>query len=640
VRIEFAKTGTPSRALVVSHVSPQFTPDSWASQFATYGPVTQLQFNAAQGSCRVEFATVAAAVLAHNSLQGQVIAGQALELSFTEGPAPAPQPQTQRAPPQAPPAARGASDGLQPTRVVWVGLPNGSHVTKEEMEAAFGPVGGLEAARTLMDRNYAFLEFHTVDDAARCIQRMQGYTLHTRASGPIRLTLKFSSASAAAVQGHPPPVVAPQQPAGRARRGGGAAAPTSGNRSPGRRQRRSRSRSRSRSRTPPRRFKRSGWDQATPVDGVVAPATRAVPAPPPLLPSMPGPPPAAIHPLSLQPPPFGASQPAVPSSWMPPGMPAGGMLAAGSGQGGFVFPPPAIPQQPPFQPVPAMAAGAPSAALHIGYPPFPGAPPPQMQQQQQQQQQQHMNGALTGMQPGGPGMMPGLPQPMMPVPASFAPQPDAQAPAPGGMGQRGMTLAPQLQASAMGAGPSGVPSDDTFSAEPLPVELGGPGWRGRVSKSGAAVCSLACVRGVPGPLPADLNCAARTDLQSLAAHLASVTWRMIQLAPASTADVAPLQGFITYLRDRERAGVVNAGNTTLFLVPPSEWAGSVLRCEPTANLIAVILSSAAVPLAEPHQTARYQKPPAAMDAGAALSSGLPSAAELARLVAMAGGGHR
>ena len=232
VRIEFAKTGTPSRALLVSHVSPQFTPDSWASQFATYGPVTQLQFNAAQASCRVEFATVAAAVHAHNSLQGQVIAGQALELSFIEGPAPPPQPpQQQRAPPQAPPPARGASDGLQPTRVVWVGLPNGSHVTKEEMEAAFGPVGGLEAARTLMDRNYAFLEFHTVDDAARCIQRMQGYTLHTRASGPIRLTLKFSSASEAAVQGHPPPGAAPQQPAGRARRGGGAAAPPSGNRS-------------------------------------------------------------------------------------------------------------------------------------------------------------------------------------------------------------------------------------------------------------------------------------------------------------------------------------------------------------------------------------------------------------------------
>ena len=223
VRIEFAKTGTPSRALLVSHVSPQFTPDSWASQFATYGPVTQLQFNAAQASCRVEFATVAAAVHAHNSLQGQVIAGQALELSFTEGPAPPTQP-PQRAPPPAQPPPRGASDALQPTRVVWVGLPNGSHVTKEELEVAFSPVGGLEAARTLMDRNYAFLEFRTVEDAARCIQRMQGYTLHTRASGPVRLTLKFSSASAAAVQAHPPPGLALQQPVSRARRGGDAPA--------------------------------------------------------------------------------------------------------------------------------------------------------------------------------------------------------------------------------------------------------------------------------------------------------------------------------------------------------------------------------------------------------------------------------
>ena len=205
----------------------------------------------------------------------------------------------------------------------------------------------------------------------------------------------------------------------------------------------------------------------------------------------------------------------------------------------------------------------------------------------------------------------------------------------GGMGQHDMALAPppppqqqqqQQQVPAISAAPPGVPS----GTEPPPVELGGPGWRGRVSKSGAPVCSLACVRGVPGPLPADLNCAARTDLQSLAAHLASVPWRMIQLAPASTADGAPLQGFITYLRDRERAGVVNAGSTTLFLVPPSEWAGTVLRCAPTANLIAVILASAAVPM----------QASAAADAGAALPAGLPSAAELARLVAMAGGGHR
>jgi len=102
--------------------------------------------------------------------------------------------------------------------------------------------------------------------------------------------------------------------------------------------------------------------------------------------------------------------------------------------------------------------------------------------------------------------------------------------------------------------------------------------------------------------------------------LQAVPHRVIQLAPASATDVAPLHGFITYLRDRERAGVVNVGDTTLFLVPPSEWAGRVLGCEPTANLIVVLLAAAEVtPVLQP--------------------AALPIATDLARIVALAGGAY-
>ena len=175
---------------------------------------------------------------------------------------------------------------------------------------------------------------------------------------------------------------------------------------------------------------------------------------------------------------------------------------------------------------------------------------------------------------------------------------------------------------AFGSAPVGPPLGDA-----LPVESGGPGWRGRIAKSGAPVCSVACVRGCPGALPAELNCTARTDLNNLALHLQQVPYRLLQLAPAASADVAALQEFVTYLRDRERAGVAKAGDTTLFLVPPSEWAGRVLGCQPTANLLAVVVSTAVVPQAMPANNLNAQpqlmQPP------------MPSALDIARLVSMA-----
>lgn len=136
-----------------------------------------------------------------------------------------------------------------------------------------------------------------------------------------------------------------------------------------------------------------------------------------------------------------------------------------------------------------------------------------------------------------------------------------------------------------------------YSHQPPPQQMpppivAGPPWHGRILKSGASVCSVACVRGSPGPsLLPDLNCSARTDLSNLASHLRAVPFTVIELAPLSSADVQPLSEFVGYLRERERAGVAKAGETTLFLVPPSEWAGAVLGVAPTANLLGVITHS-------------------------------------------------
>jgi hypothetical protein len=316
-----------------------------------------------------------------------------------------------------------------------------------------------------------------------------------------------------------------------------------------------------------------------------------------------------------------------------------------------------------------------------GYAGGAGMPPPGMMMQPPQQQQQQPQGGMLSMmgmagmlQPGGSGGgglgmggAPGYGQYDAPPAAPPVAQP--AAPADPRMRSGGGAAPPPPAAYAP------APQQSGGGGGALPVEAGGPGWRGSIAKSGGAVCSVACVRGAPGALPAELNCTARTDLNNLALHLAAVPFRVIQLAPATAADVAPLQEFVTYLLERQRAGVAKAGDATVFLVPPSEWAGRVLHCEPTANLLGVVVSTALVPAAQPAgaaaaaaAAAQQQQAPSGTAFGKGLysappqqqpqapppyggyappqplqqplqpatSAAMPSAAELAHLVSLAG----
>ncbi len=322
---------------------------------------------------------------------------------------------------------------------------------------------------------------------------------------------------------------------------------------------------------------------------------------------------------------------------MPPGMfaPPGGPMGMGMPQQGGMMgglPPgysaQGMPQQQQMQP------------------PMPPPMPPMPSSMAQQMPPQMMGG--QGGLMGAPGMMPSAPGGYAPFDA--APPPPPPPPPVGG--------APPVDPRRGGAAPAPA-------AVVPPVEAGGPGWRGSIAKSGVPVCNIACVRGTPGALPPMLNCMARTDLNNLAAHLSQVPFHVIQLAPATSADVAPLQEFVSYLLERLRAGVAKAGDTTLFIVPPSEWAGRVLHVEPTANLLGVVVSTAVVPAAQPAAAAAQpaaaggsmfgkgglftagappppppQQQPGAYGGYAAPQAppAVPSADELARLVSLVGGG--
>ena len=82
MRIEFARGGTPSLLLRVQGLSPAFSRDQWAAQLSNFGRISSLQFNDATASALVQYCSLAEAVAAHNSLQGQTVGGCDLAVTF------------------------------------------------------------------------------------------------------------------------------------------------------------------------------------------------------------------------------------------------------------------------------------------------------------------------------------------------------------------------------------------------------------------------------------------------------------------------------------------------------------------------------------------------------------------------------
>jgi hypothetical protein len=66
-----------------------------------------------------------------------------------------------------------ATQDERPTQVLWVGLPGGTKVSDTELHNAFLPCGGLERVKSFSERNYAFVQFKTVEAATHAKAVMQ-----------------------------------------------------------------------------------------------------------------------------------------------------------------------------------------------------------------------------------------------------------------------------------------------------------------------------------------------------------------------------------------------------------------------------------------------------------------------------------
>nr|KYP65989.1 Nucleolysin TIAR [Cajanus cajan] len=118
-------------------------------------------------------------------------------------------------------------------------------------------------------------------------------------------------------------------------------------------------------------------------------------------------------------------------------------------------------------------------------------------------------------------------------------------------------------------------------------------WRGIIAKGGTPVCHARCVpigKGIGTELPDIVDCSARTGLDILTKHFAdAIGFDIVFFLPDSEDDFASYTEFLRYLGAKNRAGVAKfVDNTTLFLVPPSDFLTKVLKVAGPERLYGVI----------------------------------------------------
>ncbi|RDY12673.1 Flowering time control protein FPA, partial [Mucuna pruriens] len=131
-------------------------------------------------------------------------------------------------------------------------------------------------------------------------------------------------------------------------------------------------------------------------------------------------------------------------------------------------------------------------------------------------------------------------------------------------------------------------------------------WRGIIAKGGTPVCRARCVpigKGIGTELPDVVDCSARTGLDILTKHYAdAIGFDIVFFLPDSEDDFASYTEFLRYLSAKNRAGVAKfVDNTTLFLVPPSDFLTKVLKVTGPERLYGVVLKFPPVPNSAPMQ---------------------------------------
>lgn len=205
IRVEFARPARAVRNLWVGGISPSISKQEVEEEFRKFGKIEGVAFSHDQTSAYIDFEKLEDAISAHRALNGTDLGGKELCVDFqrSRGRAERAEAGNFNSRGSLPPGEMGVGhakgsagvrmrEAKNPTNVLWVGLPNTHKVNEEALRRAMAAHGVVTNIKVFPERQYAFVEFATIEGASNAKNLLDG-----RLFNDTRIHVLFSSSGLA-----------------------------------------------------------------------------------------------------------------------------------------------------------------------------------------------------------------------------------------------------------------------------------------------------------------------------------------------------------------------------------------------------------------------------------------------------------
>ncbi|CAH9083288.1 unnamed protein product [Cuscuta epithymum] len=205
LKIEFAKPAKPCKSLWVAGVGQSVSKEELEELFKKFGKVTEFKFARDRNTAYIDYARLEDATEALKNMNGKQINGDQIRVDYLrshparreqgpdipkEGQFPyrgVPHTQDYMKPysgpfhagskrqhfePQFQPPIGGRD--CQPSKILWISYPPSAHIEDDMLHNAMILFGEIERIKTFDDRNYALVEFRSVEEAILAKEGLQG----------------------------------------------------------------------------------------------------------------------------------------------------------------------------------------------------------------------------------------------------------------------------------------------------------------------------------------------------------------------------------------------------------------------------------------------------------------------------------
>ncbi|KFK37173.1 flowering time control protein fpa [Arabis alpina] len=182
IKIQYARPAKPCKSLWVGGISPSVSKDDLEAEFSQFGKIEDFRFLRERKTAFIDYYEMDDALQA-KSMNGKRMGGSYLRVDFLRSQAPRKEQWggsydnrngNANHKPQYPHAYENGKGDGQASKVLWIGYPPTFQMDEQILHNAMILYGEIERIKSYPSRNFALVEFRSVEEARRVKEGLQG----------------------------------------------------------------------------------------------------------------------------------------------------------------------------------------------------------------------------------------------------------------------------------------------------------------------------------------------------------------------------------------------------------------------------------------------------------------------------------